>query len=368
MGLGTRAKYESMIDEGSITQDPVQSLAVDKLQKLADEMKTYSASSNSGLSWLFSKKNNKVPTGLYIHGGVGRGKSMMMDLFFDTVAFKKKRRVHFHEFMAEIHDSIAAFRKSHDGDPIPLVADKIAETTKLLCFDEFHVTDIADAMILGRLFTRLFENGLVVVATSNVAPDNLYKDGLNRQLFLPFIDLLKQKAGIFVVDTKHDYRLAKLENRQIYFTPIGAQSKNRMRKIFHELTGVDHGNSTSLTVKGRTLNVPEAHQGTAWFTFDDLCDKPLAAVDYLAISDAFHTVMIEGIPVLGPKQRNQARRFNTLIDTLYDREICLVATAEAEPHDLYPEGDGAELFKRTASRLMEMRSEAYLSKLPMETV
>ena len=368
MGLGTKAKYESMIAEGSISQDPVQSLAIDKLQKLADELKGYSPQSNSGLNWLFSKKNNNVPKGLYIHGGVGRGKSMMMDLFFDTVSFKKKRRVHFHEFMSEIHDSIAAFRKSHDGDPIPLVADEISKSTKLLCFDEFHVTDIADAMILGRLFTRLFENGLVVVATSNVAPDNLYKDGLNRQLFLPFIDLLKEKTAIFVVDTKHDYRLAKLENRQIYFTPNGPQSKNRMRKIFHELTGVDHGKSTSLQVKGRTLEVPEAHQGTAWFTFDDLCNQPLAANDYLALSDAFHTIMIEGIPILGPKQRNQARRFNTLIDTLYDREICLVATADAEPHDLYPEGDGAELFKRTASRLMEMRSEAYLSKLQMETV
>jgi cell division protein ZapE len=301
-----------------------------------------------------------VPRGLYIFGRVGRGKTMLMDLFFEAVPFEKKRRVHFHEFMTEVHDLIAAARKEAEGDLVPVVAERIAREAPLLCFDEFHVTDIADAMILGRLFAGFFEHGTVIVATSNVAPQDLYKDGLNRKLFLPFIELIEEKMEVLELESAKDYRLDRLRGEPLYFSPLGEPATAGIRDAFHKLTGVTHGQSQDILVKGRTLTVPEAAQGVARFTFAELCGRPLGANDYLTIARHFHTVIIEDVPLLGRDRRDEARRFNTLVDTLYDQGTGLIVSAAAEPDDLYVEGDGADLFKRTASRLMEMRSESYL--------
>jgi cell division protein ZapE len=352
--------YRAMVREGVIAADPAQALAAEKLQLLANRLARYTPPAKTDLFSFFTRKRGEVPRGLYIFGRVGRGKTMLMDLFFETVPFERKRRVHFHEFMAEVHDLIAAARKEHEGDLVPVVAEKIARTAPLLCFDEFHVTDIADAMILGRLFAGFFEQGAVIVATSNVAPQDLYKGGLNRNLFVPFIELIEEKMEVLELEASKDYRLDRLLGEPLYFSPLGEAASAGIREAFHKLTGVEHGASQEIAVKGRTLVVPEAAQGVARFTFADLCAKPLGPNDFLAIARNFHTVIIENVPMLNRSRRDEARRFNTLIDTLYDQGTGLIISAEAEPDALYTEGDGAELFKRTASRLMEMRSEDYL--------
>jgi cell division protein ZapE len=285
---------------------------------------------------------------------------MLMDLFFQTVPFEKKRRVHFHEFMGSVHDMIAGARKSLEGDPVPYVAERLARWAPLLCFDELHVTDIADAMILGRLFTGLFERGAVIVATSNVPPGDLYRNGLNRGLFLPFIELIEEKMEVLQLEAARDYRLDRLMGAPLYFTPLNTDTARAIRTTWQRLTGREQGAPGAITVKGRTLEVPEAHMGVARFTFDELCTRPLGAADYLTIAHHFHTVILENVPVLTPDRRNEARRFNTLVDALYDHRTGLIVSAAAEPDELYPHGDGAELFLRTASRLMEMRSESYL--------
>ncbi len=262
--------------------------------------------------------------------------------------------------MGETHDLIAEARKTHPGDPVPFVAERIARNAPLLCFDELHVTDIADAMILGRLFDVLFERGTVMVATSNVPPWDLYKDGLNRALFLPFVSLIEDRMEVLELDSARDYRLDRLSGTPLYFSPLGAEADAEIRKVWRMLTGRDTGAPASVTVKGREVAVPEAAMGVARFSFADLCAKPLGANDYLAIARNFHTVIMEHVPILTPDRRNEARRFNTLIDTLYDNGTGLIVSADAEPDALYPAGDGADLFQRTASRLMEMRSEEYL--------
>jgi cell division protein ZapE len=355
-------RYRAMIRSREIDQDPAQALAVEKLQLLANRLARYTPPTKTDLFSFFTRRGGEVPLGLYIFGGVGRGKTMLMDLFFASVPFAKKRRLHFHEFMGETHDLIAEARKAHSGDPVPHVAEKIARDAPLLCFDELHVTDIADAMILGRLFGVLFERGVVMVATSNTAPWDLYKNGLNRSLFLPFIELIEAKMEVLELESARDYRLDHLTGTPRYFSPLGDTAAAEIRKSWRVLTGRDEGDPQTLTVKGRALEVPEAAMGVARFDFEDLCSKPLGAADYLAIAHHYHTVIIENVPVLTPARRNEARRFNTLIDALYDRGTGLVVSAEAEPDDLYPHGDGAELFQRTASRLMEMRSEAYLQR------
>lgn len=361
MEQGPLRRYRSMVETGEIAPDPAQLLAAEKLQLLANRLAQYEPPAKTDLFSFFTRRSGAVPEGLYIFGSVGRGKTMLMDLFYETVPFKSKRRVHFHEFMADVHERIARARKGHKGDPIPAVAKEIAGEARLLCFDELHVTDIADAMILGRLFEGLFQHHVVVVATSNAAPRELYRNGLNRALFEPFIALVEDRMEVLQLEAATDYRLEKLQGTELYFTPAGKKAEAAMRAAFERLTGHKKGEPATLQVKGREVQVPEAAMGVARFDFGDLCAKPLGPGDYLAIAHAYHTLLIENVPVMGKANRNEARRFINLIDTLYDEGVRLVASAEAEPDMLYREGDGAELFERTASRLIEMRSEAYLA-------
>ena len=361
MSASPLARYNARVEAGEASHDDAQAAIAARLDALANDLKDWRPA-NGGwkLSNLFAAKR-PPPRGLYIHGKVGRGKTMLMDLFFDTVTFAPKRRVHFHEFMAETHDRIGDARRSFAGDPLPHVANAIADNAQLLCFDELHVTDIADAMILGRLFKGLFERQVVMVATSNQPPRGLYLNGLNRALFLPSIDLIEQHMDVVELGAAKDFRLDKLAGQPLYFTPANSDPRRALRAAFTRLTGVWKGKPMTLDVKGRPLIIPEAARGVAYFTFDDLCAKPLGPLDYLHIANAFHTVIIEGIPKLPPEKRNEARRFINLVDTLYDGRIGLIVSAAAEPDELYPAGDAAILFERTASRLIEMRSEAYLA-------
>lgn len=374
MSKGPRPRYEALLDTGALSPDPAQEEAADRLQALHDALQSYSGPNARGFkSWFGAKQT--PPRGLYLWGGVGRGKTLLMDLFFNNTSFKKKRRVHFHEFMGDAHERIAEWRakseaekkkhKAYDrgapDDPMPPVAHDLAEDALLLCFDEFHVTDIADAMILGRLFTALFERGVVIVATSNRAPDDLYKDGLNRQLFLPFIDLLKSKLDIFEMRSARDYRLEKLSAAPVYLTPLGPDADKAMDLAWENMISGAHVRREEIQMKGRKLVVPRAARGAARFEFTDLCEKPLGAADYLALARRYGALFLGHIPVMGPDMRNEAKRFSTLIDTLYDAKVKLVCSAAAEPGALYVDGHGAFEFERTASRLMEMRTADYLA-------
>ena len=361
MEAGPLKLYREMIERGELESDPAQLLAVEKLQLLANRLASYEPPKRTDFFSYFTRRRGEVPEGLYMFGGVGRGKTMLMDLFFETVPFQPKARVHFHEFMSDVHERIAAARKVHDGDPIPEVAADLAAESQLLCFDELHVTDIADAMILGRLFQGLFDGHVVMVATSNSAPWNLYENGLNRPLFEPFIELVEARMEVLELEVEKDYRLEKLQGRELYFTPADQAADLALHEVWRRLTGRDHGVRDELIVKGRKLEVPEACFGIARFGFDDLCGKPLGAADYLRVAHAYHTVLLSDIPVMGPERRNEARRFITLIDTFYDNSVRLVASADAEPDELYISGDGAKLFERTSSRLLEMRSQEYLA-------
>ena len=364
------ARYSALVASGAIERDPAQVTLLRRLEALAETLGGYRlARKGSALGWLFGKKNPAPPKGLYVWGSVGRGKTMLMDLFFEALPVRRKRRVHFHAFMSDVHERIHNFRQKlktgevRGDDPIGPVAEALAQEAWVLCFDEFTVTDIADAMILGRLFTALFSHGVVVIATSNVEPSRLYEGGLNRSLFLPFIELLQERMSVVKLEARTDFRLEKLAGSPVFYTPADENSRQAMTRAFKSLTGREQGKPLVLTVKGHPVEVPQAAGGVARFSFDDLCAKPLGAADYLAVADQFHTVILENIPKMTFEQRNEAKRFIMLIDALYDAHVKLLASAEAEVPELYKAETGREAFEfdRTVSRLIEMRSEEYLA-------
>jgi cell division protein ZapE len=366
------AQYAALAAAEKVERDPAQEAVVRKLARLEARLAEHRlARKSSSLGWLFGSREEKGPPlkGLYLHGDVGRGKTMLMDLFFAASPVGRKRRVHFHEFMADVHERVREFRHKVklgeivDEDPIRLTAANIAEETWLICFDEFHVTDIADAMILGRLFARLFELGAVVVATSNVAPDELYKDGLNRALFLPFISLLQDHMEVMRLDARTDFRLEKLSGVPVWHAPADEVADAALDAAWERLAGGQNGEVHELEVKGRKLRIPCAAMGAARVSFGELCEQPLGAGDYLRIAHEFHTIVLDRIPAMTYDRRNEAKRFIMLIDTLYDNAVKLVASAETAPDKLYRASEGFEAheFKRTASRLVEMGSRAYLA-------
>jgi cell division protein ZapE len=349
----------AQIAAGELDADAAQLQVAQSLEALAEHLASWKRA-RPGLWSVLGGTRSEAPRGIYIHGPVGRGKTMLMDAFFELVPFEPKLRCHFHEFMADVHERIAKARKEHNGDPIAAVAAAIAEETGLLCFDELQVTDIADAMILGRLFKGLLAGKVVVVATSNAAPRELYKDGLNRLLFLPFVALIEENMDVVALEAAKDYRLEKLAGQPLYFVPADGQAREALDRHWERLTGGHPARAETLRVKGRDVIVPKASMGIARFDFKELCEVPLGALDYLHIAHAYHTLIVDNIPVLTRDRRDVARRFINLIDTLYDNGVCVIASAAAEPSDLYPEGDGSDAFERTVSRLMEMRSEGYL--------
>jgi cell division protein ZapE len=364
-------RYAALIAAGKIEADPGQAVLATRLAALERRLDRHRlARKSSSLGWLFGQRQKDRPAvkGLYVYGEVGRGKTLLMDLFFETSAARRKRRVHFHEFMADVHERMHTYRqemKNGDSaapDPIHRAAVAIAEEAWLLCFDEFHVTDIADAMILGRLFTRLFELGVVVVATSNLAPSELYMDGFNRALFLPFIALLQKYCEVVQLEARVDFRLEKFTGMPTWYVPDDAKADAALDESWRRLCGGHAGAAHELMVKGHAVRVPQASMGVARFSFADLCGQPLGAGDYLKIAHEFHTIILDHIPVMDYDRRNEAKRFIILIDTLYDHAVKLVASAHAQPDALYRASKGYETqeFKRTASRLIEMRSQAYL--------
>ena len=365
-------RYKALLQSGRFQPDAAQALAAQALERLYRELKDYRPRRK-----LFSfgpSSAASAPKGLYIHGDVGRGKSLLMDLFFESATTPKKRRVHFNAFMVETHARIHEWRglnpreraarkeflKEAGDDPIAPVAKRIFSEANLLCFDEFQVTDVADAMILKRLFERLLAMGTVIVATSNTPPERLYEGGLNRGLFRSFISLIEERLEIIELNGPRDYRLGRMDGLKLYLTPLGHDADAAMDEAWRRLTEGQKGGPLKLTVLSRELIVPQAANGVARFSFDALCGQPLGAADYLALAQSFHTLLVDRIPRLAPAQRNEARRFTLLIDTLYDEKVKLVCSAAAAPSELYIEGDNSDAFRRAASRLMEMQSAEYL--------
>ena len=344
------------VESGALQPDAAQAVVAERLTALCADIAEW----KGGGSGLFSR-SRPSPKGVYLWGGVGTGKSLLMDLFFDAAPIEAKRRVHFHQFLQELQRRLTAERARKDRDPAPKVAKAIAKETRLLCFDELQVTDVGDAMILGRFFETLLGQGAVIVATSNRRPEDLYKDGLNRQLFQPFIDLITARLEVMELDCGRDYRLERLEAAPVYHTPLGEPADAAMDATFERLTLGAKARACTLQIGGRALDVPREAAGVARFTFAELCDRPLGPADYLAVAETFHTVMLEQVPRLTPERRDQAKRFATLIDALYEVKTKLVMSAAAAPENLYPQGDYAFEFQRTASRLMEMRSHEYLA-------
>jgi len=367
--------YQDLVASGKINADPAQARAMALLSTLGEDLAGYSEQMGKQ-GWAarlgLGGKKRKPPKGLYLWGGVGRGKSMIMDLFFDHVPVEHKQRVHFHAFMQEVHRRIHAFREAQKAgkvadskDPVPALARVIYDRAWLLCFDEFHVTDIADAMILGRLFEAFFELGMVIVTTSNRHPKDLYKDGLQRDRFLPFIDLIEEKMNVFEVSAVRDYRLERLQGMEAYVTPNDEKASIKLEQDFESLTIGAQPRTMGLEVNGRFVEIPRAAEGVAIMDFEDMCAKPLGPGDYLAVARRFHTVILKDIPKLGPHNRDVAKRFVTLVDALYEAKTNLICSAAVAPNDLYTEGDGAFEFERTVSRLMEMQSVDYIA-LPHE--
>ncbi|MEL6364748.1 MAG: cell division protein ZapE [Pseudomonadota bacterium] len=368
---GPLPAYRALVAEGALDADVAQAAAAEHLQMLWVKLKSYEPKRR----FFRIGRRQEPPKSLYIYGGVGRGKSLLMDLFYETVESLPKRRVHFHDFMLETHAALDEWRKlSGDerkaranhvrgvgDDPIPPVAEAVAERSMLLCFDEFQVTDIADAMILGRLTAALLERGVVFVATSNRHPDDLYQDGVNRQLFTPTIDLIKERFELHHLEASRDFRLDRLTSEAVYLSPLGPKADAAIDRIWASLKAGAEEASETLAVQGRKLTAERTARGAARFEFGELFAKPLGAADYLALARAFHTILVEDVPLLKPANRDKAARFRTFIDALYEQKTKLILSAAAEPGALYPEGDFAFEFERTASRLMEMRSDAYLA-------
>ena len=363
---GPLARYRAAVHAGRLQGDAEQEHVAQRLDQLHFELSGHRAGS-APPTWrgLFkTDRKRPPPRGLYIHGGVGRGKSMLMDLFFAAAPVPVKRRVHFHAFMGEVHARLHELRqasKNGVADPLARVALEIADKAWLLCFDEFVVNDIADAMILGRLFECLLAAGVVVVATSNFAPSGLYKNGLQRERFEPFIELIERRLDLIGLDGPTDYRLRRLLGRPVFFSPLGEEARADMDRAWIDLTDDSTGGPLTIPVLGRALFVPQFAQGVARFTFAELCEQPLGAPDYLALAGRVHTVIIDDVPILSPARHNEARRFITLIDALYEAKTKLLMSMAAPPARLYPEGTGAFEFTRTASRLMEMQSADYLA-------
>lgn len=365
-------KLNALTAKGELQPDDAQMAVARQFDRVLSDLKGRKpAKKSSALGWLFARKNPKsdVIKGLYIFGSVGRGKTMLMDMFYEMAPVAAKRRCHFHEFMADVHNRVHAYRQRlkngevKDPDPIPPVAAQLLAEAELLCFDEFSVTDIADAMILGRLFTELFAKGCVLVTTSNVIPDNLYKDGLNRSLFLPFVEILKKHVSVITLDSPTDYRMEKLVSLPVYVTPLGPDTSSKIDEAWRHATAGKTVAPAVIEHKGRKIAVPAASGKVARFTFNDLCAKPLGASDYLEIAKNYTTVFVTDIPYLSASKRNETKRFIILVDTLYDNAVRLFASAEVMPEELLTERRGTEGFEydRTVSRLFEMRSRDYLS-------
>lgn len=368
---GVSDRLKAMVAAGELQPDPLQAGMALRFDSLLQAIQVQRpARKSSALGWLFAARKPEkagVPRGLYIHGGVGRGKTMLMDLFFSMVPIKRKRRAHFHEFMADVHDRIHKHRQmlkngeTKQADPVPPVAEALIAETRLLCFDEFSVTDIADAMILSRLFGELFSRGCILVATSNVEPDNLYRDGLNRGLFLPFVDLLKKHVDVMALDSGTDYRLEKDGALPVFVHPLGPDADAAMDRAWQRETGGLQSGATTIRFRGRQIAVPAEAGKAARFSFSDLCEKPLGAADYLAVLERYDTIFLDHVPLLGPDRRNETKRFINLVDTIYDNGARLFASAAAAPEALLVAKRGTEGFEfdRTVSRLIEIGSLEY---------
>lgn len=362
---GVLAAYDALVTAGELKPDPEQRAAAQRLNLLQQELEA--APPRGSLLWRIAGRKPASPRGVYLWGAVGRGKSMLMDLFYDQLAIQRKQRVHFHAFMLDVHARMREVRKTESGDPIPQVAASLVENVRCLAFDEMVVNNSADAMILSRLFTALIDNGVTVVATSNRPPKDLYKDGLNREHFLPFIALVEAKLDVLSLNGPTDYRRDRLGDGARWFVPADDAASAALSAAFFRLTDYppeDRAHVPTLDLDvggGRMLHVPKALKGVAVFSFKRLCGEARGASDYLSVARHFHTVIIVGIPRMGPENRNEAARFVTLVDALYEYKVKLLASAAAMPDDLYVAGDGAFEFERTASRLSEMQSDDYLA-------